>query len=91
MSKRIMTKLLLFTFTLSVAFLSSMHFDSAIKAKTALLVSCVTNQSSLPLAHHQHPCKAVAMDNISWTSLLFSKKPAQVHFLDLLELLHAKR
>jgi len=90
MSKRIMTKLLVFTFTVSIAFMGSMHFDSALKAKTGFLVSCVTNESSLPLTHQQHPCNAVTMQNISWSSLLFSNKPAQVHFLDLLELLHAK-
>lgn len=90
MSKRIMTKLTAFAFTLTITLVLTINFKGhLLNSQADLLKSCMAVESNLPMSHSNHPCSAAYMSNKSWLSWLSNdSKSAHLHFLDLVELLH---
>ncbi|WP_147361048.1 hypothetical protein [Colwellia sp. RSH04] len=51
--------------------------------------ACLNLTSSLPMNHYQHPCHKVTPANHSWLSWFSGdSQSAQLHMLDLIELIH---
>jgi len=90
MSKRMMTKISTFSLGIILALTINVHFNTiTFTTQADLLKSCMTVESNLPINHSNHPCNATYMPNKSWISWLSNdNKSAQLHFLDLVELLH---
>jgi hypothetical protein len=90
MSKRIMTKLISFTFALMLTLMLTINLNStALINQTDLVKPCMVVKSNLPMNHNNHPCNATYTSNQSWWSWASSdNKSVHLHFLDLTELMH---
>ncbi len=83
-------KHLFFTFILTFVTLFTLnkHNDS-VNNQAQQFNTCMVALSSLPVNHNNHPCNATNMSNQSWLSWFSGEsKSTQLHFLDLMELIH---
>jgi hypothetical protein len=89
MSIRIVTKLILFSFALTIAWNSSKLYIVEQKTAANLASACMAVASNLPRNHSAHPCRVNTQSNQSWLSWLSgNSRSAHFQFLDLVELLH---
>ena len=90
MSKRIMTKLNIFSFAVFLIFgINKLHADKQVHL-TQLSKSCMAIESNLPMNHAGHPCSRAYSPNESlWSWLSGDSQSAHLHFLDLTELIQA--
>lgn len=90
MLKRMMAKLIAFTFALTITLVIAINFHNTTPTNhTDLLKSCITKKSNLPMNHNNHPCNVTYMSSQSWWSWVVSdNKSVHLHFLNLVELMH---
>ncbi len=93
MSKRIMTKFSSFLFAsivaTTIAISTSSYYENMENAQAHRLSSCMAVKSNLPMNHVNHPCNEVYMSNQSWWAWVFDDSNSiNLHFLDLVELIH---
>lgn len=78
--------------TLSIALVLAISLNNyhTIQVKQAYnLEACTAIETSLPRNHNSHPCQTVYADSPNWLSWLSGEsKTPQLHFLDLVELIH---
>ncbi len=88
MSKWIMTKFNIFVFAMIIIFtINDAHSDKQ-EHLTQLSKACMAIDSNLPSNHARHPCSHLYAPNQNiWSWLSGDSQSAQMHFLDLLELI----
>jgi len=89
MSIRILTKLILFSFAVTMAWNASKLYIVEQKTNANLASACMVVASNLPRNHSAHPCRVSTQSNQSWLSWFSgNSRSAHFQFLDLVELLH---